>query len=428
MTTQRDNLQMPPVSAPGPHHHDIQSGKHKREKKKHASSDEEHSDSDDDGSDTDSDSSSSDSSSEDEKKSDDNVSSDSESDKGKKKKKRGKKHSLSFKKSTKALIDINTNASSGGDYASMAKRDTHSMLNTELVELPSISHLQEIFEKCQAFTLSKIQPDHLKSPYVSNTSDNKIASTSGNNDASDDESDSPIDIINKTLEKNIRNLFSDEDDSVKKFNIDKIKTSLIEYVKLKTNSNHPNMAGSARKSSEMKQLKAKVFEQVKNEMPIFYMHLLNAMKGLIVYVSQNTPKQEMVEKEYEKHCYGAWKEVISYLKTLQMVISSAIKAGFLESKFYQTTIDDIMAERDSNLKKMNNEMDERRRKIIETERALQSRDEKIREISEHFSAQEKQKADLESSLLTLRSQINLFNDPVQIAKYNIKLMKQQDQE
>lgn len=393
--------------------------KHK-ESKKHASSEENDTD-------TESDSSKDSLSSEDEKE-DESSDSDSEI---KKKKKREKKHSN--KEKVSALLQMNPHhghdlteedtSPSHYSYPSMTNRANQ---NIELVDLPSVSHIEDIFKKCSSFTLQRIQPDHLKNPYTSKA---QTSSAGSGNDASDAEDDSPIDEINKTLEKNISVLFSDENAESKHFSIENIKNSLIEYVKIKTNSRHPNTGRlmSSKQHLDLKTAKATIFSTVqKTEMPNFYIHLLNAMKALMIYVAQNTAKQDMMCKAYEKHCYGAWKEVISYLKTLQMVISSAIKAGFLESKNYEYTIDDIMAARDQTLKSTNQQMDERRRKIIETEKALQLRDEKIREISELYSGQEKQKADLEASLLTLRSQINLINDPVQVAKNNIKLMSPQD--
>jgi hypothetical protein len=321
--------------------------------------------------------------------------------------------------------NVHTAAASG--YYSQTQPLGLEQRNNETLNLPTEGQLKTIFEKLREFKIDKIFPDHLVNPhkrttptkiYSSSSSPAKTTAAAADNDVSDEEdSNLKNDPINTQLEKNIRMLF-DKDDRQKDYDLDAIEITLercVQYNNLQTQGK-PNVAIL---NEHLKQ----DFHGLTDNMKNFYKHLLNAMKALIVYSSQNANMVSLELKIFERHAYQAWQEVLSYLKAIQIVILFAIKKKYLDSKvFRDLDIHAMINSREKELTRISEEMAIRKSAILQAEGMIQERDNMIRKIEERYNDAVKTKADLESSLLTLQSQKRLLDNPAEIAKYNIQMM------
>ena len=290
--------------------------------------------------------------------------------------------------------------------------------NTEALNLPTEGQLITIFDKLRDFNIEKIFPHNLVNPYrrTTTSSSSKVKVTQDDGGASEEDETNVNDPINTQLEKNIRILF--EIDDSKGFNLEAIQNTLQHCVAQNTvqTQGKTNVA-------EMNEKIKREFQSISDQIKVFYKHLLNAMKALIVYSSQNANMVTLELKIFERHAYQAWQEVLSYLKAIQIVIMFAIKKKYLDSKaFRDLDINTMINSREKELTHISEEVAVRKTAILQAEGMIQERDNMIRRIQERYSNAVKSKADLESSLFTLQSQKRLMDNPAEIAKYNIQLL------
>jgi hypothetical protein len=291
--------------------------------------------------------------------------------------------------------------------------------NTEALNLPTEGQLITIFEKLRDFNIEKIFPRNLVSPYkriTTSSSSTKVKVTQDEGGASEEDETNVNDPINTQLEKNIRILF--EIDDSKGFNLETIQTTLQHCVAQNTvqTQGKTNVA-------DMNEKIKREFQSISDQIKVFYKHLLNAMKALIVYSSQNANMVTLELKIFERHAYQAWQEVLSYLKAIQTVIMFAIKKKYLDSKaFRDLDVNAMINYREKELTHISEEVAVRKTAILQAEGMIQERDNMIRRIQERYSNAVKSKGDMESSLFTLQSQKRLMDNPAEIAKYNIQLL------
>lgn len=307
-------------------------------------------------------------------------------------------------------------------------------------ELTSAQQLEAVFNKFQEFSIRRFFPKTLEHPMDSITKNQSVHKMERRDKM-------VLDPVNTAIEENIQKLFdsqaeseSNHIDNLQGYDIGKVKGSLISYVTQNdqqsatlptTSTYHVQRSEGYRTRENKRNRKGFVFDpEVENMILNFYPHLLNAMKALMVYTSQNIEKSKLVESDYERHAYNAWQEVFSNLKAIQMVIAHAMGHGKFKTKHYPYPINflDVIKAREDQLKVLNQEMSHRSRKILELDRKIQKRNDKIRKINEKYNNVDKEKADLEATLLALHSQINLVDNPVEIAAHNCHLLRPKDED
>lgn len=292
--------------------------------------------------------------------------------------------------------------SEDGDSDDTTDEDMEERRN--LVQLSTESELNEIFNKLTGFKLKKIMAEDITDPSVGWTNANRNKTDIGK----------VLNPLDTELEMNIKALFNTE-----KFDIDTIRNTLLAYVNTPDkhtstkSQRQSSIAGAKRRST-----------QFKKTILLFYPHLLNAMKALMVYTEQNA-KSKGMEKEdvYEKHAYRAWEEVYSYLKSIQSIISYAMRKESITLDDFPDNFSVIIAQREKDLKLLKDVMISQKEKIQHLDRLMLERDKKIAEINAEYNGIDNHKMNLNAELSAIQSQIKSIDDPILIARQNREIIE-----
>lgn len=271
----------------------------------------------------------------------------------------------------------------------------------DLVQLPSETELNEIFEKLKNFALKKVMANDISDPSKNWTYNGSRSTLS---------IIPKINPLDQYLEENVKKLFDEN-----KFPIAEIKETLCFFV----TSLDPHTVPDAEHKKMQRKHKA-IITKFKTEIKKFYPHLLNAMKALVVYTEQNEQtKGNEKEDAYDKHAFRAWKEVYSYLKSLQTIISFVMKKENISMENFPTEFSAIIKKREENLKMLNEVLMSHRSDIQTLEKSRLERDKQISDINARYNGIDSLIMDMQGKTLSIQSQIRDVINPINIAKQNI---------
>lgn len=283
--------------------------------------------------------------------------------------------------------------------------------NQEVANLPSSTKMQEIFQKLKNFKLSKIMVNNVLQP-VDRLNSFLSLSKSAQNQKEDLEK--MINPVDSQLEKNIKLLFTSDND---KYDLDKIIESIVAYTR------NPDKKTTSKDQEKIIATDKKKLRQNNTEILKFYPHLLNAMKALIVYIRENSEtKGKLPEIEYDKRAYYAWKEVFSYLKSIQLAIYFGATNEQLNLGNYPRNFSVIITNMEKNTKKINRALMQKRGELQQINDRILKRDKEVLEINQKYNGIENHKSDLKGKLDTLLTLLRQSEDPVEIARENIALL------
>jgi hypothetical protein len=279
--------------------------------------------------------------------------------------------------------------------------------------LHSAAQMSEIFGKLIDFKLEKIFVDKVARPY--NTILTSLVSSSrGKTDSN--EAAKKLNPLDTYLEMNIKDLFNPN-----KFDVDDIKEAICAFV------NNPDKKTFTKEESTKVKQDKRLLKTKEEAIRKFYPHLLNAMKALVVYLKNNSEtKAKLLENEYDKRAYYAWKEVFGDLKSIQQVISYGIKSNMIKIDKLPPNFSVITTDMEEKLKNTKMALMVKRHEIQIVEEEILKRDNEIMKINAKYKGIENHKTNLEGKLLGLQMMIRQMEDPVEIAKENIAALNPQD--
>jgi hypothetical protein len=279
--------------------------------------------------------------------------------------------------------------------------------------LHSAAQMSEIFGKLIDFKLEKIFVDKVARPYNSILT-SLVSSGRGRSDP--DEAAKKLNPLDTYLEMNIKGLFDHN-----KFDVDDIKEAICAFV------NNPDKKTFTKEESTKVKQDKRLLKTKEEAIRKFYPHLLNAMKALVVYLKNNSEtKAKLLENEYDKRAYYAWKEVFGDLKSIQQVISYGIKSNMIKIDKLPPNFSVITTDMEEKLKNTKMALMVKRHELQIVEEEILKRDNEIMKINTKYKGIENHKTNLEGKLLGLQMMIRQMEDPIEIAKENIAALNPQE--
>jgi hypothetical protein len=279
--------------------------------------------------------------------------------------------------------------------------------------LHSAAQMSEIFGKLIDFKLEKIFVDKVARPYNSILT-SLVSSSRGRSDP--DEAAKKLNPLDTYLEMNIKGLFDHN-----KFEVDDIKEAICAFV------NNPDKKTFTKEESTKVKQDKRLLKTKEEAIRKFYPHLLNAMKALVVYLKNNSEtKAKLLENEYDKRAYYAWKEVFGDLKSIQQVISYGIKSNMIKIDKLPPNFSVITTDMEEKLKNTKMALMVKRHELQIVEEEILKRDNEIMKINTKYKGIENHKTNLEGKLLGLQMMIRQMEDPIEIAKENIAALNPQE--